>query len=312
MASVKSPLRNFFKPILFKLLGKKGYKWAQYYGKKKDIEKRLVEEIEMELLPQLVHKDDEVLDIGANYAYYTERLSRLAPEGKVYAFEPIPFTYSVALMLVKKFRLKNVELYNKGVGQKTETMRFSVPKLKIGALSAGQAHMADRNNDMVKGTEYYVSDKTEEFDCEVVDIDSFLLASLRQLSFVKIDIEGAEYFALKGMEKTLQKFTPVILVEIVPVFLKSFTIDITFFQDYIERQLGYTIFVYDQEIQKLRATGSIAKDRNYILIHTSKVPDHKHLIDCVWKSSIITPVRSLVFLKKKRTGIKHTKKLHLF
>src|SRR6185295_19469917 len=120
MASVQSPIRNFLKPILFKILGKKGYKLAQYYGKKRDIEKRLVEEIEMELLPQLVHKNDEVLDIGANFAYYTERLSRLAPEGKVYAFEPIPFTYSVAVMLVKKFGLKNVELYDKGVGQKTE------------------------------------------------------------------------------------------------------------------------------------------------------------------------------------------------
>src|SRR3981081_3931150 len=99
MASVNSPIRKFLKPILFKLLGKKGYKWAQFYGKKKDIVNRLVEEIEMELLPQLVKKDDEVLDIGANYAYYTERLSRLVPLGKVYAFEPIPFTYEVAEML---------------------------------------------------------------------------------------------------------------------------------------------------------------------------------------------------------------------
>ncbi|MEI9806548.1 MAG: FkbM family methyltransferase [Bacteroidota bacterium] len=51
------------------------------------------------------------------------------------------------------------------------------------------------------------------FDCEVVDIDSFLLPKLKKLTFVKIDIEGAEYFALKGMEKTLQQFKPVILIE---------------------------------------------------------------------------------------------------
>ncbi|MEI9806546.1 MAG: hypothetical protein WDO16_00980 [Bacteroidota bacterium] len=57
MASVKSPLRRIIKPILFKLLGKKGYKWAQFYGKKKDITNKLVEEIEMELLPQLVGKE---------------------------------------------------------------------------------------------------------------------------------------------------------------------------------------------------------------------------------------------------------------
>jgi len=279
MASVNSPLRSFLKPILFKLLGKRGYKWAQYYGKRKDIEHRLVEEIEMELLPQIVHKDDEVLDIGANYAYYTERLSRLAPEGKVYAFEPIPFTYGVASMLVRKLRLKNVELYDKGVGEKTETMRFTVPKLKIGAISAGQAHMGDRNNDMLKGTEYYVSDNEEAFDCKVVDIDSFLLPSFRKLTFVKIDIEGAEYFALKGMEKTLQKFKPVILIEIIPVFLQGFSIETAFFQDYLEKHLSYSIFIYDEQLKKLRATNSITKDRNYILIHANKISDYKHLID---------------------------------
>lgn len=278
MASVKSPIRSIVKPILFRLLGKKGYKWAQYYAKKKDIENRLVEEIEMELLPKLVQKADEVLDIGANYAYYTERLARLAPEGHVYAFEPIPFTYDVAGMLVKKFGLKNVSLYKKGVGQQTETMRFSVPKQGAGSISAGQAHMADRNNDVVKGSAYYVSEQNEQFDCEVVDIDSFLLPQLQNLTFVKIDIEGAEYFALKGMEKTLERFHPVILIEIVPLFLQSFNIELPFFQQYIEQTLGYSIFEYDQAAQKLHQAGSVSKDRNYLLIHGSKISGFAHLI----------------------------------
>lgn len=279
MASVRSPIRTIVKPILFKLLGKKGYKWAQFYAKKKDINNRLVEEDEMELLPHLVKKEDEVLDIGANYAYYTERLSRLAPDGHVYAFEPIPFTYDVAVMLVKKFKLKNVDLYQKGVGQKTEILQFSVPQLGFGSISAGQAHITGRNNDMIKGSEYYVSEREEKFDCEVIDIDSFLLPVLKKLTFVKIDIEGAEYFALKGMEKTLQRFHPVILIEIVPLFLKSFGIELPFFQQYIEQTLGYHIFEYSISSKKLQAiTGNIIKDRNYILIHGSRISDHSHLI----------------------------------
>lgn len=278
MASVKSPIRTIVKPVLFRLLGKKGYKWAQFYAKKKDIQGRLVEETEMALLPQLVQGSDEVLDIGANYAYYTERLSRLVPGGRVYAFEPIPFTCDVAAMLVKAFRLKNVDLYRKGVGQKMETLRFSVPKQGAGSISAGQAHMADRNNELIKGTEYYITDKNEQFDCEVIDIDSFLLPRLKKLTFVKIDIEGAEYFALKGMEKTLQRFHPVILIEIVPVFLKSFGIELSFFQQYIEHTLGYRIFEYEALSGKLQALeGVLARDRNYILIHESKVADYSHL-----------------------------------
>ncbi len=267
------------KPILFKLLGKNGYKWAQFYAKKRDIDNRLVEEIEMELLPMLVKEGDEVLDIGANYAYYTERLSRLVGNGHVYAYEPIPFTYQVASMLVKKYRLKNVDLYQKGVGQQTETLRFSVPKMDFGSLSAGQAHMAGRDNKMIKGSDYFVSDKNEEFDCSVVDIDSFQLPALSNLSFIKIDIEGAEYFALKGMEKTLEKFKPAILIEIVPLFLKSFNIELPFFQNYLEQTLGYKVFEYEQKDKKLKATeGAISKDRNYILLHQSKIAVYNNII----------------------------------
>jgi FkbM family methyltransferase len=279
MASVKSPLRSMLKPLLFKVLGKRGYKWAQYYAKKKDIQNRLVEEIEMELLPSLVKEKDEVLDIGANYAYYTERLARLVTKGKVYAFEPIPFTFDVARMLVKKFRLANVEIYQKGVGEKTATVEFSVPVLDFGSLSAGQAHVAGRKNEMIKGSDYYVSEKSESFNCEVVDIDSFLSDRLTNLTFIKIDIEGAEYFALKGMESTLQKFKPVILIEIVPLFLKSFGIELPFFQNYIQNTIGYEILEYNSTTKKLnKLQGEIAKDRNYILIHKERLLNYNNLI----------------------------------
>ena len=116
MASVNSPFRTFVKPLLFKLLGKKGYTYAQYYGKLKDIKERLVEEKEMTLLPLIVKNGDTAIDIGANYAYYTDRLSKLVGKsGKVFSFEPIPFTYEVCKMLVKKLQLSNVELFNLGV-----------------------------------------------------------------------------------------------------------------------------------------------------------------------------------------------------
>lgn len=280
MASVNSPFRRFVKPILFKLFGKRLYKHFQYLGKLKDIKERLVEEPEIELLPRFIHEQDEALDIGANYAYYTERMANLCKQGKVYAFEPIPFTAEVAQKIIKKLKLNNVILYQKGVSNKTETVKFSVPKLDFGAISAGQAHIGTRNNDLVKNSNYHISDNYETFDCEVVDIDTFLLPALKNLTFVKIDIEGAEYFALQGMQKTLLQFKPVILIEIVPLFLKSFKVSIEEFQHFIEKELGYVIFEYDKPNQKLvQITGTpLQKDRNYILIHTDKVNNFSHLI----------------------------------
>lgn len=280
MASVNSPLRRFIKPILFKLFGKRLYKHFQYLGKLKDIKKRLVEEPEIELLPHFIHEQDEVLDIGANYAYYTERMANLCKKGKVYAFEPIPFTAEVAQKIIRKLKLENVVFYQKGVSNKTETIQFSVPKLDFGAISAGQAHISTRNNDLVKSSDFHISDNYETFDCEVVDIDTFLLSTLKNLTFVKIDIEGAEYFALQGMRQTLLQFKPIILIEIVPIFLKSFKVSVQEFQDYIEKELGYIIFEYDQSAKKLvQITGKpLEKEKNHILIHTEKVKHFSHLI----------------------------------
>jgi hypothetical protein len=71
MASVNSPIRILLKPLLFKLFGKNFYAKFQFYTKIKDIDNKLVEEKEMELLPYFLKKDSNSIDIGANYAYYT-------------------------------------------------------------------------------------------------------------------------------------------------------------------------------------------------------------------------------------------------
>lgn len=281
MASVKSLVRTIVKPILFKLMGKSGYKYAQMYGKIRDIEHRLVEEKEMNLLPLIVKEGDTVLDIGANYAYYSERLSKLVGNsGTVHAFEPIPFTYEVCAMIVKKLNLKNVNLNNKGVSDKTMTVEFSVPKLDFGGISAGQAHISGRTIDVDKKKDYYNFDSEEKVQCEVVDLDSFLGDKISNLSFVKIDIEGAEYMALKGMEKMIQIHKPILLLEIQPTFLKGFNIDESDFKSYLTSDLGYQLFVFNSTSCKLNYyTETSFADDNYILVHMDKVDSQKHNIE---------------------------------
>ncbi|MBI3558630.1 MAG: FkbM family methyltransferase, partial [Deltaproteobacteria bacterium] len=163
MASVNSPIRKFVKPLLYKLLGERGYFWFQYYGKLRDIEKRLVEEPEMELLPQLLTADSVSLDIGANYAYYTVRLAQLCPQGRVHAFEPIPGTYEICKKLVEHYGFRNVELFQKGVGAKNEKIEFEVPLQDMGTISAGQAHIKGRNNDMEGKEKYHAFAKHRTF-----------------------------------------------------------------------------------------------------------------------------------------------------
>lgn len=269
MASVKSPIRRFLKPLLYRLMGPKGYFLAQVYGKTRDIRNRLVEEPEMALLDRLVCPGDDVIDIGANFGYYAVRLADLVGSGHVYAFEPIPFTHDVCARVLQNFRAGNTELFQKGVGEKAGDVTFSVPLQEFGALSAGQAHMSGRENSLDKKVYNFASHTS--FTCDVVTIDEFLLPRLQNLSFIKMDIEGAELFALRGMQQTLEKFRPTVLIEIEPEFLGGFGIKeadlTTFFAD-----AGYKAYLYDSGTDRLQehSAGKPYCSSNYILIHKDK------------------------------------------
>ncbi len=272
MASVSSPIRKFVKPILYKLMGPRCYEWFQYYGKLRDIKSRLVEEAEMELLPYFVKKNSITIDVGANFAYYTVRMAELCPQGKVYAFEPIPATYATAKKIVEHFALPNVELFKKGVGEKNQIMSFEVPLQELGTHSAGQAHMKGRNNDMLGKEKYHNFQLHESFDCEVVALDIFF-PNLNSLDFIKIDIEGAELFALRGMKYLLERHKPVVLLEICSFFLEGFGIKEKELLEFIA-SIQFDLYAYNQEKKKLekQLTFPLA-DKNYILIHQS----NKHL-----------------------------------
>lgn len=276
MASVRSPFRNFVKPLIMRCLGPSAYRWFLLRGKIRDIDHRLVEEAEMDLLPKLVGRGDHVLDIGANFAYYSVRLAELCPEGRVIAFEPIPSTFDICRRIIASYGLKNVELHQKGVGAKTEVRRFEVPLQKLGTHSAGQAHMQGRDNSLEGRERYHPFEKHDSFDCEIVDLDSFLEAN-RKISFIKIDIEGAEYFALQGMKKLLERDCPHLLMEVCPYFLKGFGID----ESALETLLAtakYTGFQYDRAEGALREARRPYSDGNYVFIHTSKLSSVEDLI----------------------------------
>jgi FkbM family methyltransferase len=276
MASVNSPLRSFLKPLFFKLIGNKGYARMQFHAKKKDIEQKLLEEPEMELLPSLLSASDNCIDIGANYAYYSHRLSFLCPKGQVYAFEPIPFTFKIAERIVKSFGLKNVSIYQLGVGNENSTVTFEVPLQSFGAYSAGQAHISGRDNELKGKEQHYQFASHEKVSCRIVRLDDFKEIN-KKIAFVKIDIEGAELFALRGMKQLLLRDQPIVLLEINPFFLEGFHIREQELRDFFA-ETGYSIFMYDAASKKLKSWNTDFIESNYILLPSAKPDQYKNFI----------------------------------
>jgi hypothetical protein len=59
---------------------------------------------------------------------------------------------------------------------------------------------------------------------------------------VKIDIEGSELFALRGACRLIERHRTIMQIEMQPVLMRSFGIDVADIADFLE-ELGYVTFV---------------------------------------------------------------------
>lgn len=145
------------------------------------------------------------VDIGANIGFHTLQLSRWAgPKGRVYAFEPDPHNFELLVKNVEANGCRNVVCLRKAVADKTgEAALFLSPynrgDHRLQGSSLGQASIR----------------------VEAVALDD-LLSSEPRVDLVKMDIQGAEYRALLGMERLLRRSPGAALIsELSPELLES-------------------------------------------------------------------------------------------
>lgn len=148
---------------------------------------------------QLVKKGDIVFDIGANIGYYSVLLAKLVgPKGRVLAFEPTNyFSQVLKKNLEANNATNNVEIFNFGLSEKEQDLEIHID----GPSATLHDSTVDPHakNEMIK----------------LVPLDNFIKQyNLKRLDFIKIDVDGHEPFFFLGSEKTLEKFDPIILMEI--------------------------------------------------------------------------------------------------
>jgi FkbM family methyltransferase len=138
-----------------------------------------------------VKPGQRVIDVGANIGLYTLLLAKLVgPQGGVIAFEPGPLSFSLLSLNTLLNGYKNVELVNKGVTVATRS----------------EYYYSDRTTE--SGSTVTISDPEfghprERIPIETVSLDDYFSGTDRKIDFIKIDIEGGEYSALKGMTGVL-------------------------------------------------------------------------------------------------------------
>lgn len=227
------------------------------------------EPIETYLLSSLLKEDTVFLDVGANVGFYSLMLSQVCKRGKVYAFEPVDKNFAVLQKNIFENKLENVvTAVPKGLWSETTTLEFSIPdgvKNNLGTYSAGTRR---QSQDKVR--------------CDVTTLDEFVAnTELSRLDAIKMDIEGAELFALRGAEKTLNTFRPILQIELNALACKDFGYVLTDLEsilkahDYVFYKIGHTA----------ERSGFITSFAGIDQVNVLALPvEKKHMLNTQWVS----------------------------
>jgi FkbM family methyltransferase len=171
---------NIFK--LGNILYKKAY---PVYNVIYPLYKTFSERKEIAFLKRKIKPGYKVIDIGANIGFYSRIMRELVgSKGHVYCFEPDKENYRHLENALNKF--VNVSLFNKAVSDNEQSLKVYLS--------------ADLN---VDHRTYPIDEYDKIVDIQGTSIDSFLVDKPSP-QFIKIDIQGFEVTALKGMTKTLR------------------------------------------------------------------------------------------------------------
>lgn len=149
----------------------------------------------LKLLPEKIMekiRGKDVVDGGGFNGDSAIIFSKEYSFNEIYSFEPDKINFSDLKINIAKYEMDNVEPVNKGLSAQKGRVNFNI----LGVSSSIQP----------QGKE----------EIEITSIDEYL-STYRlnaNIGLIKFDIEGAEYDAIMGSIKTIEKFLPVLLISI--------------------------------------------------------------------------------------------------
>lgn len=159
-----------------------------------------------EALAALIEPGQTIYDVGANIGFFTLLCSRLVgPEGRVYAFEPIPENLATLRHNVVLNGLSNVTIVEQALSSSTGTAEMFVsPWSAFHSLNVeGASKQANHGPE------------AGQIEVQTVTLDEFVeREGVRAPDLLKIDVEGAELIVLEGGRATLRTVQPLLLCEL--------------------------------------------------------------------------------------------------
>jgi FkbM family methyltransferase len=156
----------------------------------------LFEKFILSFIKHFIHPNKNIIDLGANIGTHSIIYSNYTT-GNVYSFEPQKLVFNILNKNIECNNCKNIISYNCGASNINKKFYMNA---QYDLKDNHGAFRIDENLNKTNGL---------EINCIVIDD-----LNLNNICYVKIDVEGHEYYALQGMKNLLIREHPTIMIEI--------------------------------------------------------------------------------------------------
>lgn len=216
------------------------------------------ESFEINTLKNIIKPGMCVVDIGANIGFHTLHMAELVGnDGKVVAFEPDPENFRLLKKAISANNISNVSLIQKAVCNQSGTSH-----LYLSGGNKGDHRIFDSK------------DNRNNIPIEALKLDD-IAADLPKIDVIKIDIQGSEILALRGMKNIIDSNNQlIVLCEYAPSLLKLAGHTDEEFSELI-RHLNLNISLIDEKNKSLVPIkhgdlSGICDQNSYINLYLSK------------------------------------------
>lgn len=228
-------------------------------------------------------KEPILLDIGANIGNHSLAFSTVAKQ--IYSFEPVSFIFNKLTENVQQNNIQNIKAFNIGFSDKNSQGLINIDTDgNLGSSSISEIQSNKKEKIVLINGDYFLKEN-----------------HIKKIDFIKIDIEGHEFYAINGLKETIIKQRPLVMMEWNSEHNKQHFREANTMNEIFNKYDIYSISEneqYDSNYWKGKIFGKIRK--KFYRKHHLPVKLNKFIFDNSYSNILLIPSEKKYILKSSK------------
>ncbi len=233
---------------------------SEKYLLKKRLKRAIVKNYEKELsiIDHFKDKSKDAIDVGVYRGVYSYKLSK--EFNQIHSFEPNPLLFPYLNRYLTKI-ITNMTLYNYALSNKNELTNLKIPHRGKSIFKNNFEEIYKLGCATIHETNNFEKFNNYEVECKKLDD----VIKDKEISFIKIDVEGHELSVIEGANNIINKYKPTLLVEIEEKHTKKPILNTI---NKI-KEFGYKVYFFkNNQINEIIDHKIPKEERNFIFINS--------------------------------------------